>query len=572
MAFSGLAITTSPTVDSLRIRTELLRGVLMLLQYDGNTIGHCDCIQELESLSSSREGAPPGQSTVPQCLVAFALRCQILGSIGWPVDLEPLERACGEHAGLYHPWEIRHFTSVIVFCKERNFKKTVALAAESLRQEPRDIFSVRLMFVGAFLSGEYLVAKEALFCVLSSAGLSTIEDCNRLHDALSDSSLAAVARDQSLLETYLPNQLLLSPHPQSVMGLLFLPYVVTYYAFTVEESSHMGTALSNAASAGISENAQLVDQASMWNDLSLRLVCAFNAVRGVKSTKDPLIGSLPPFTHPFAMHVVCHVFDSKGDPAGGIRAIEYCIPKDLWVGTAHLVVHCWWHVALFHFDLGDLTEALDIFDTRIMPAVAKEDPFGISDATAFLTRAVIHGSLNPQEDPRFAAVNRMWEYHFGDRSRLLTITQFPFFHAHLLMSLWTTASGTRPELPHRGSSSSTVTKLSACFDVISCTNAATNNMHSASDAAFAVANYIAGQVEWIELGGSAAQRDILQRLCVFFLQSAKKSQSEASSSNYDNQLWDPLFSSVKSAVDAYVQRFPKQAYYVTLWEKEIKFW
>ncbi|CUI14153.1 Hypothetical protein, putative [Bodo saltans] len=561
--FSGLPMTmssTSTTMDGrhFQVRLELLRGVLMLLQYDGNTIEHCNRAQQLcqelsgeERSCSSREeellqedelasSLPPHHH---HCMIAYALQCQILASIGYPIDLKPLEHAVAsskEDSAYLLPWEQRHIAAVLMFCRERDFKRTVDLAVEALMLEPRDIFSLRLLFISVFFCGEYVAAHKALHQLVFAA--------------------VPGATDRKSYAEALQSMPVNLPIEHS-LPLMFLPYVISYYAFTIEEMAQISGYDEHARS---DYHAQ-IDEAEAWNDIAIELIHRLNIGR----RSNQLLAMLPPFTHPYAMHVVCHVYESRGDPLGGIAAIENVFPRELWIGTAHLVVHCWWHVALFHLDALNITEALRVFDTYVMAAAVKFDPFGLSDVTAFLTRALMNGDLDPKNDPRYATIEALWEYHAGHPDRRITLTRFPFFHAHLFLTKWMVEDHSALQflsgnLEHE-STVPVVSALSNCLVRNSSLPIVVGDeeVDDGSRKMYAVNELLKVRASgWIEMGGSAAQRDILLRVCLYLVAHSLDSGSCAAS----------LRSALKAIVQRIVEVFPKQPYYTNLWSRFVQQW
>ena len=61
-----------------------------------------------------------------------------------------------------------------------------------------------------------------------------------------------------------------------------------------------------------------------------------------------------------------------------------------WDGDTTVATHCWWHLALFHLQRGDITSALSLYDQRIRtvrpPSVAD-----LIDASALLWRVSLLG-------------------------------------------------------------------------------------------------------------------------------------------------------------------------------------
>jgi len=84
-----------------------------------------------------------------------------------------------------------------------------------------------------------------------------------------------------------------------------------------------------------------------------------------------------------AHHALAHVFEMTGRPADGLRWMGDHI--DAWGGSTFVARHCWWHLALFHLQRGDIAAALSLYDQRIRtdttPSLAD-----LIDASALLWR------------------------------------------------------------------------------------------------------------------------------------------------------------------------------------------
>jgi tetratricopeptide (TPR) repeat protein len=91
---------------------------------------------------------------------------------------------------------------------------------------------------------------------------------------------------------------------------------------------------------------------------------------------------------PWAVHAVAHVMEMQGRVGEGIGWLDSRVGD--WAPDNALAYHNWWHLALFHLDLGDQQRALELYDTRIRPAdtsVAME----MVDASAMLWRLMLRG-------------------------------------------------------------------------------------------------------------------------------------------------------------------------------------
>lgn len=85
----------------------------------------------------------------------------------------------------------------------------------------------------------------------------------------------------------------------------------------------------------------------------------------------------------WAWHAVAHVHEMRNDPDAGIAWLG-AHPQH-WAAGSMLAVHNWWHLALFHLELGNEAEVLRLYDEAIASAgsVAMLD---LIDASAMLWR------------------------------------------------------------------------------------------------------------------------------------------------------------------------------------------
>ena len=83
-------------------------------------------------------------------------------------------------------------------------------------------------------------------------------------------------------------------------------------------------------------------------------------------------------------HAVSHVLEMTGRPDEGVKWMEDRLP--FWSDSrCNNRVHIWWHKALYHLELGELNEALALYDNEILGAMR---PVGtqLCNATALLWR------------------------------------------------------------------------------------------------------------------------------------------------------------------------------------------
>lgn len=65
----------------------------------------------------------------------------------------------------------------------------------------------------------------------------------------------------------------------------------------------------------------------------------------------------------WAQHAVAHVMEMQGRQADGVAWMR--ANPDAWSRESFFAVHNWWHLALFHLDLGETDEVLRLYDGPI---------------------------------------------------------------------------------------------------------------------------------------------------------------------------------------------------------------
>ncbi len=86
---------------------------------------------------------------------------------------------------------------------------------------------------------------------------------------------------------------------------------------------------------------------------------------------------------PWAVHAAAHVMEMQGRLHEGIEWLSGSA-RD-WAPNNGLAVHNWWHLALFHMDLGHYTQVLELYD-QCIGASDSHVPLEMIDASALLWR------------------------------------------------------------------------------------------------------------------------------------------------------------------------------------------
>ena len=123
----------------------------------------------------------------------------------------------------------------------------------------------------------------------------------------------------------------------------------------------------------------------------------------------------------WARHAVAHVMEMQGRQADGIAWMRGSV--DDWAGDSFLKVHNWWHLALYHYELGDHGAVLDLYDGPIHgegPMIA----LNLVDASAILWRLYLGGT---DCGARWSALAQDWAAMAGR-------TDYAFNDAHAMMA------------------------------------------------------------------------------------------------------------------------------------------
>jgi tetratricopeptide (TPR) repeat protein len=107
-----------------------------------------------------------------------------------------------------------------------------------------------------------------------------------------------------------------------------------------------------------------------------------------------------------AHHAVAHVMEMQGRFEEGVRWMGS--RSQWWTGAGAASVHLWWHLALYHLELGRPEHALAILDHRLKGDDSLSE---LVDASALLWRLYLRGIGSER---RFAALAASWAPHAED--------------------------------------------------------------------------------------------------------------------------------------------------------------
>jgi tetratricopeptide (TPR) repeat protein len=109
-----------------------------------------------------------------------------------------------------------------------------------------------------------------------------------------------------------------------------------------------------------------------------------------------------------AHHARAHVLEMQGRSAQGLRWMGE--RAAYWTGAGPSSTHVWWHLALYHLELGGARHALELYDRRIAAASAPSLS-ELIDASALLWRLELRGA---EPGPRWGRLAERWAPHAVD--------------------------------------------------------------------------------------------------------------------------------------------------------------
>jgi tetratricopeptide (TPR) repeat protein len=89
----------------------------------------------------------------------------------------------------------------------------------------------------------------------------------------------------------------------------------------------------------------------------------------------------------WSVHAMAHVFEMEGSQRAGVDFLTSCAPD--WA-PSFFAIHNWWHRGLYHLELGELGEALALYDDPIRAGRSTEW-LDVVDAAALLWRLSLFG-------------------------------------------------------------------------------------------------------------------------------------------------------------------------------------
>ena len=123
----------------------------------------------------------------------------------------------------------------------------------------------------------------------------------------------------------------------------------------------------------------------------------------------------------YAIHAVAHVMEMQGRQSGGIWWLTSRMED--WAHD-NFANHLWWHLSLFHLDLGQSDRVLEIYDHALRSARHAGDKYEELDAAALLWRLNL---LGVDVGGRWSELADKWEISAVD-------TLYAFNDVHAMMT------------------------------------------------------------------------------------------------------------------------------------------
>ena len=215
-----------------------------------------------------------------------------------------------------------------------------------------------------------------------------------------------------------------------------------------------------------------------------------------------------------AHHVLAHVFEMTGRPATGVQWMYG--QMRYWAGDTMVATHCWWHLSRFHLAQGHIQPALSVYDARVRASQSHEIADMI-DAAALLWQIELQGG---EAGMRWDELASAWAPRIADG--FCTFNDLHAMIAFVGARNWNLARRLERELARRQSQATRhgdttrLIGLPACRALIA---------FARGDHASAI-GLLAGLTSVVHrLGGSHAQRDILQVTLRHAVEHARRSMS-----------------------------------------------
>jgi len=205
----------------------------------------------------------------------------------------------------------------------------------------------------------------------------------------------------------------------------------------------------------------------------------------------------------WAVHSVAHVMEAEGRLDDGLEWMKR--PDSFWAGRGPMRHHLWWHEALFLYEAGDYERVLDYYDVRIAPK-EQISYMEMSNASSLMLRLEASG----------VACGERWNSLAEASVHLLDSRGLTFSDVHLLFTYAMARDG--ESLRYLTQSILNYTELGTydadAADRISVPLARVFEARATQDYNLATDRLFDARADFVSMGGSNAQRDVLDVLLV----------------------------------------------------------
>jgi tetratricopeptide (TPR) repeat protein len=205
----------------------------------------------------------------------------------------------------------------------------------------------------------------------------------------------------------------------------------------------------------------------------------------------------------WGLHAVAHVYDMTARAGDGLQWLEG--REASWTHCNNFRYHVWWHKALMHLDMGNFSEALELYD-RDIRADKTDDYRDIANAASLLSRLDLEG----------VDVGHRWSELADLSEKRATDGCLAFADLHYMLSL---CGGERQDAAIGLISRMSKAKSELCETQRIIAHPGlrlARGMHAYASGEYANAwlNLRDARTDLQAIGGSHAQRDVFQRVCI----------------------------------------------------------
>jgi hypothetical protein len=219
-------------------------------------------------------------------------------------------------------------------------------------------------------------------------------------------------------------------------------------------------------------------------------------------------------------HAVAHVLEMRNEPAAGVAWLGPNAER--WAPGSFLAVHNWWHLALFHLELGREDEVLRLYDQSIGTGSAVM--LDLVDASAMLWRLQLRG----------VDVGARWEPVADLWASAGAPGQYAFNDMHMMMAFGATGRGEAQARVLQAQAEALERDVDNAHFTAAVGSAATRAMQAFVQGEYERCAQLLRRVRSVahRFGGSHAQRDVLD---LTLLEAARRAGLESLAAGLESE-------------------------------------